>query len=233
MKIAVLISGRGSNMLQLADHADGRTKGASGYRIVLVAANKPCEGLDLAADRGLKTCLIDRSDHISKQTHEAALGDAIDASGADLICLAGYMAILSAEFVERFAGRIINIHPSLLPDLKGLDTHERALAAGMERHGATVHLVTAALDDGPVLLQAGLDVRKGEDAGRLASRVLGLEHALYPFVMKSLAEGTLSVSQEAVTWHNGATALAGAGAPIANSLSDTVIWPDQSVNMPK
>ena len=233
MKIAVLISGRGSNMLQLADHADGGTAGLSDFQIVLVAANTPCEGLDLAASRGFDTRLIDRAAHASKQAHEAALGDAIEDSGADMICLAGYMAILSAEFVERFAGRIVNIHPSLLPDLKGLNTHERALAAGMARHGATVHLVTAALDDGPVLLQAGLDVRQDEDAVSLASRVLRLEHALYPFVMRSLATGVVSISQDGVTWHHRAAALANAGASLADRLKGAVIWPNQGATMPK
>ena len=152
MRIAVLISGRGSNMLRLAAHAGP----ASGFEIALVAANKACEGLALAETQGLSTQLVSRTDFASRQDQETALGDAIVEAGAEIICLAGYMAILSPAFVERFAGRIINIHPSLLPDLKGLDTHERAIAAGMARHGASVHLVTAGLDDGPTLLQAGL-----------------------------------------------------------------------------
>lgn len=237
MKIAVLISGRGSNMLRLADHATGGAVGGSGYEIVLVAANTPCKGLGLAADRGLATRLIDRAAHDSKQAHEAALGDAIAGAGADIICLAGYMAVLSAEFVERFAARIINIHPSLLPDLKGLDTHERALAAGMDRHGATVHMVTAALDDGPILLQAGLDVRDGETAGDLAARVLRLEHALYPFVLGALASGALTIScggqAWGALWDDGAAALAASEASIADRLADSVIWPDRTPGMPK
>ena len=119
MRIAVLISGRGSNMLQLAAHAGPK----SGFEIVLVAANKACDGLALAEKHGLSTRLVSRADFASWQDQEAALGDAILASGAEIICLAGYMAILSPAFINRFAGRIINIHPSLLPDLKGLDTH--------------------------------------------------------------------------------------------------------------
>jgi formyltetrahydrofolate-dependent phosphoribosylglycinamide formyltransferase len=226
MRIAVLISGRGSNMLQLAAHADP----ASGFEIVLVAANKSCDGLALAETRGLSTQLISRADFASRQDQEAALGDAIIEAGAEIICLAGYMAILSPAFVERFAGCIINIHPSLLPDLKGLDTHERAIAVGMARHGASVHLVTAELDDGPMLLQAGLDVMKGEDAGSLAARVLCLEHALYPFVVSSLANGRLTAGPDGVIWHDGATALKSAEPAIADVLEGTVIWPAAAVH---
>ena len=135
------------------------------------------------------------------------------------------MSILSPAFVERFAGRIINIHPSLLPDLKGLDTHERAIAAGMARHGASVHLVTAELDDGLTLLQAGLAVTENEDAGSLAARVLRLEHALYPFVVASLANGALTAGPEGVVWHNGPAALKDTHPAIADVLLGTVIWP--------
>ena len=226
MRIAVLISGRGSNMLRLAAHAGH----ASGFEIVLVAADKPCDGLGLAEARGLPTRLVARADFTSRQDQEAALGDAVVTSGAEMICLAGYMAILSPSFVERFAGRIINIHPSLLPDLKGLDTHERAVAAGAARHGASVHLVTAELDDGPMLLQAGLDVTKGEDAGSLAARVLRLEHALYPFVVASLANGTLATGPDGVVWHNGPAALKDTDPAIAEVLSGTAIWPTRAAH---
>ena len=135
------------------------------------------------------------------------------------------MDVLSPALVEQFAGRIINIHPSLLPDLKGLDTHERAIAAGMARHGASVHLVTAELDDGPMLLQAGLDVTEGEDARSLAARVLRLEHALYPFVVASLANGALTAGPDDVVWHNGPATLKDTDPEIADVLSGTVIWP--------
>ena len=237
MKIAVLISGRGSNMLRLADHATDGAAGGSGYEIVLVAANTPCEGLGLAAGRGLATRLIDRATYSSKQAHETALGDAITDSGADLICLAGYMAILSPDFVARFTGRILNIHPSLLPALKGLDTHERALAAGMDRHGASVHLVTAALDDGPILLQAGLNIRDGETASDLAARVLRLEHALYPFVLGALAGGELTIwadgTARGASWSDGEAVLAAADPSITDRLADSVIWPNETTRMPK
>ena len=220
MRIAVLISGRGSNMVSLAD-----TIAPDLVEIALVAANTPCDGLTLAADRGLETALVDRAAFASKAAHETALGDAIEAAAVDWICLAGYMAILSPAFIDRFANRIINIHPSLLPDLKGLDTHSRALRTGARRHGASVHLVTAALDDGPILLQAGLDIMSEDSEAGLAARVLQLEHALYPFVMASIASGNLSVAGDTVVWTDGETALASAGDRIAGLLEQAVIWP--------
>ena len=220
MRIAVLISGRGSNMTSLADALP-----PVNVDIALVAANTPCDGLSLAEERGLDTRLVDRADFASKAAHEAVLGDALEAAEVDWICLAGYMAILSSGFVDRFRNRIINIHPSLLPEFKGLDTHSRALSAGAKRHGASVHLVTAALDDGPVLLQAGLDITPEDDVSSLAARVLQLEHALYPFVMLSLAKGDLFLEDGAVSWHNRETALINAGETVFGILSPAVIWP--------
>ena len=220
MRIAVLISGRGSNMTSLADALP-----PVNVDIALVAANTPCDGLRLAEERGLDTRLVDRADFASKAAHEAVLGDALEAAEVDWICLAGYMAILSSGFVDRFRNRIINIHPSLLPEFKGLGTHSRALSAGAKRHGASVHLVTAALDDGPVLLQAGLDITPEDDVSSLAARVLQLEHALYPFVMLSLAKGDLFLEDGAVSWHNRETALINAGETVFGILSPAVIWP--------
>jgi phosphoribosylglycinamide formyltransferase-1 len=222
MRLAILISGRGSNMLRLADVIDSRTDQA---QIVLVAANKPCQGLASAAGIGLPTQLVDRKDFADKSAQEAALAAAIEATGADWILLAGYMAILSASFVDRFRDRIINIHPSLLPDLKGLDTHARALSAGYRRHGATVHLVTPALDDGPILLQAALTVSGDETESELAARVLTLEHALYPFVILALASGELQIIDGNPSWRPGARSLASADMTLAGVLKDTVIWP--------
>ena len=171
MKIAILISGRGSNMLRIADMTKEHGDIAD---IVLVAANKPCDGITRAAQRGLNTALVDRQAYGNRASHEAALAEAIDNSGADWVLLAGYMAILSPWFVARFSNRILNIHPSLLPELKGLDTHERAFACGMTTHGATVHLVNAELDGGPIILQAGLNVAPEDDETSLAARVLRL-----------------------------------------------------------
>jgi len=222
IRIAILISGRGSNMLRLAEVAATMQ---DDMQIVLVAANTPCEGLDSAASQKLPTQLIDRQDYATKSAHETALAASIDAAGADWVVLAGYMAILSAEFVSKFRNRIINIHPSLLPDLKGLDTHARALAGGHSRHGASVHIVTSLLDDGPILLQAALAVDDEESEPQLAARVLALEHALYPFVMASLARGVLQIDDAVPRWHQGPQALAQAGSGIARVLAPAVIWP--------
>ncbi len=225
IRIAILISGRGSNMLRLVDSISPDLA----CEIALVAANAPCAGLLAADDRGLKTALIDRSLYASKADHEAELAAAIENAKADWIFLAGYMAVLSPAFVEKFSHHIINIHPSLLPRFKGLDTHSRALAASALRHGASVHMVTAALDDGAVILQAGLDVGENDDADQLAARVLRLEHALYPFVLESLASGALSVSGGLPVWHDGPTALMRCAREIQSVLADSVIWPDQSM----
>jgi len=172
------------------------------YQICLVAANKPADGLDIADQHGIKTCLVPRRDYDSKARHEAALADAIEASGANWICLAGYMAVLSAEFIERFSGRIINIHPSLLPDYKGLDTHKRALADNQSSHGVSVHLVTPELDDGAVIAQMRLPVRLEDDEDSLSRRVLALEHILYPMVVNALASGALALEQDKVRWQD-------------------------------
>jgi phosphoribosylglycinamide formyltransferase-1 len=195
LQIAVLISGRGSNM-----HALVRQSGH--YQICLVAANKPAAGLDIAGQHGITTCLVPRRDYDSKASHEAALADAIEASEAEWICLAGYMAVLSAEFIARFSGRIINIHPSLLPDYKGLDTHKRALADNQSSHGVSVHLVTPELDDGAVIAQMRLPVRLEDDEDSLSQRVLALEHILYPMVVNALASGALALEQDRVRWQD-------------------------------
>ena len=194
--------------------------------IVLVASNKPCAGIDFAAARGLPIALIDRQTHHSRQAQETALAKTIEAAAADWIFLAGYMAVLSADFVERFAGRILNIHPSLLPAFKGLDTHQRALDAGVSQHGASVHIVTAALDDGPVILQAGLKVTEDETAETLAERVLRLEHHLLPFVLASLATGKLTLSNAVPHWAARTEIFGTVDAVTRDFLEDHVIWPD-------
>ncbi|MGB1045846.1 MAG: phosphoribosylglycinamide formyltransferase, partial [Candidatus Puniceispirillaceae bacterium] len=150
-----------------------------------------------------------------------------NAAAADFVFLAGYMAILGAEFTTVLAGRLINIHPSLLPEFKGLDTHQRAIDAHATRHGATVHLVTAALDDGPIILQAELSVSPHDNAEKLAARVLQLEHQLYPFVLKSLCDGQLTLAADAVTWHR--QELPTQTVPpsaAAAAFAEAVRWPD-------
>ena len=193
--------------------------------IVLVASNKPCAGIDFAAARGLPTAMIGPQTHNSRQAQETALAKTIKTAAADWIFLAGYMAVLSADFVGRFAGRILNIHPSLLPAFKGLDTHQRALDAGVSQHGVSVHIVTAALDDGPVILQAGLKINEYETAETLAQRVLKLEHLLFPFVLASLATGKLTISNAAPQWAERNEVFATVDAVTRNFLEDYAIWP--------
>ncbi|MEM0907063.1 MAG: phosphoribosylglycinamide formyltransferase [Pseudomonadota bacterium] len=192
MKVAVFISGRGSNLQALIRAAQNPGYGA---QICLVLSDKAdAGGLTLARTANIAARAISRADHPTKSAFEAALTDAAEAHGADLICLAGFMRILSAEFVTRWRGRILNIHPSLLPGLRGLDTHARALAAGVKIHGATVHLVTESLDDGPILAQAALAVAPDDTAESLAARVLTLEHLLYPRALKQFIERGFSPS---------------------------------------
>ncbi|MEO6432836.1 MAG: phosphoribosylglycinamide formyltransferase [Sphingomicrobium sp.] len=175
-QVAVLISGRGSNMRALVEHA-------TGFDVALVASNKPdAEGLDWARQRGLATW-AEPSQGVERAEFDRHLGDAIEAAGAGTVALAGYMRILSPGFVQRFAGRIVNVHPSLLPKYKGLDTHARAIAAGETMSGCTVHLVTELLDDGEILGQADVPIVPGDTPKALAQRVLAAEHALYPQIL--------------------------------------------------
>lgn len=178
--VAVLISGRGSNMMALVEQARG-------YRVVLVAADRPeAAGLVWARERGVATFALSPRG-IGKAAYEAALDRALHAAGAELIALAGYMRLLSDAFVARWRGRIVNIHPSLLPLYKGLDTHARAIAAGDMVAGCSVHLVTEELDGGDVLGRAEVPILPGDDADRLAERVLAAEHRLYPALLAEFA----------------------------------------------
>ena len=195
MKLAILSSGRGSNMQALVEAAQ-----PAGVQIVLVAANRQAAGIDWAKQKGIPTVIHPVSAFNNRSEQEQTLAASIEAAGAELVFLAGYMAILSADFVARFAGKIINIHPSLLPDYKGLDTHQRALDDGRTQHGASVHLVTAALDDGPVLLQAVVDILDGDNAETLATRTLSAEHILYPTVLNALAVGDIQLHDTDFTW---------------------------------
>ena len=193
MKIAILISGRGSNMAALAENRQG-------FEICLVAADRPAAGLETAQKNGHRTALIDRKKYPAKQSHEAALADEIAAHDPDWIILAGYMSVLSETFISRFDGRVLNIHPSLLPDFKGLNTHARVLTDKKTHHGVSVHLVTAALDDGPLLAQMKLAVAPNDTETSLSERVLALEHQLYPAVITALAEDFVHVEGLNVRW---------------------------------
>ena len=223
IRLAVLISGRGSNMLCLADAIENYKIDAT---IALVISNKDCDGIALAAARGLVTKVVKRSDFDNRLDHDAAIASAIEDCDADFVFLAGYMAILGSVFVDQFAGKLINIHPSLLPAFKGLDTHQRAIDAGVKTHGASIHLVNAALDAGPLILQASLAVAETETAETLAGRVLELEHQIYPFVLLSLAAQNVTLLHDGVIWK--ATTLAAAPAEVQNVLGPCVIWPNGS-----
>lgn len=179
-KVGILISGRGSNMQSLV--AASRAADA-GYDVALVASDKPeAAGLAWAAEQGIVTFALSPKG-IGKPTYEAAIDQALRDAGVEVIALAGYMRLLSGDFVARWRGRILNIHPSLLPLYKGLDTHARAIAAGDAKAGCSVHIVTEELDDGEVLGQAEVPILPGDDATALAARVLVEEHRLYPQVL--------------------------------------------------
>jgi len=186
-RVAVFISGGGSNMLSLADACAAPDFPAE---IVAVISDKASAGgLARAEARGIKTFVFERKNFASKQDHEAAMLSALDEIRPDILCLAGFMRLLSGDFISRYEGRILNIHPALLPLFAGLNTHQRAIDAGMKIAGCTVHYVTEGMDEGPILAQAAVPVLAGDTAETLAARVLTVEHKLYPLSLKLLAEG--------------------------------------------
>ncbi|MCM8556961.1 phosphoribosylglycinamide formyltransferase [Sphingomicrobium sediminis] len=180
-KVAILISGRGSNMRRLVDAADN-------YEVVLVASNRPdAPGLAWADKQGIVTWSKD-SRGVDRAAYDAELAHAIEASGAGTVALAGFMRILGPAFIQRFEGRLLNIHPSLLPKYKGLDTHQRALDAGDAEHGCSVHVVTEELDAGEVIAQARVPILEDDTVSTLEARVLAEEHDLYPAALARFVE---------------------------------------------
>jgi phosphoribosylglycinamide formyltransferase-1 len=180
--IAVLISGRGSNLQCLIDACAAEDYPA---RIVAVISNRPdAYGLERAREAGISAIAIDHKAYASRESFEAALDAALREAGAEFVCLAGFMRILTEGFVNQWDGRMINIHPSLLPKFKGVDTHKRAIEAGESEHGCTVHWVTPGMDEGPVIAQARVPVLPGDTPETLAARVLVEEHRLYPEALK-------------------------------------------------
>ena len=170
-----------------------------------VISNRPeAQGLQWAAERGIPTRVVDHKAYPSREAFDAALGDAIDACSPDLVLLAGFMRVLTEDFVRRFQRKILNIHPSLLPAFAGLHTHERALAAGVKVHGATVHVVTPALDGGPIVIQGAVPVMPDDDAKVLAERVLAVEHRIYPQAVRWFLDGRLAFASESVVHVEGA-----------------------------
>ena len=186
-RVAILISGRGSNMVSLIEAARAPDYPAE---IVLVLSNRPdAAGLARAREAGIPARAIDHKGFADRSSFDAALQKELEAAGIELIVLAGFMRILTDAFVEAWAGRMINIHPSLLPLFKGTHTHERALDAGMRLHGCTVHYVVPELDAGPIVAQAAVPVLPGDDADSLSARVIVQEHRLYPAALALIAGG--------------------------------------------
>jgi phosphoribosylglycinamide formyltransferase-1 len=187
-RVAILISGRGSNMAALIEAAKAQDYPAE---IALVVSNRPdAAGLDYARSCGIATAVIDHTQFgADRESFEQALDRKLIEQRIDLVCLAGFMRLLTPWFVNRWSGRMLNIHPSLLPQFKGLDTHRRALAAGVKRHGATVHFVVAEMDAGPIVLQDSVTVQDDDTEETLAARVLELEHQIYPRALRAVAKG--------------------------------------------
>ena len=196
-RTAVLISGRGSNLQALIDAAAAPDYPAE---IVLVLSNLPdAKGLERAEAAGIPTRVIPHRDYETRAAFETALTEALAQTGADLVCLAGFMRVLTEAFVGRWQGRLINIHPSLLPAFPGLDTHARALAAGVKLHGCSVHLVSAEVDEGPIIGQAAVPVLPEDDEAALAARVLEAEHRLYPLCLRLLAADRVRIEGSRAT----------------------------------
>ena len=191
--VVILISGRGSNMEALLD-------AQLPARIAAVISNNPqARGLGVARARGVSTAIVDHRAYPERAAFDAALAQEIDRHRPDLVALAGFMRILTAPFIERYGGRLVNIHPSLLPAFPGLDTHRRALAAGAKTHGCTVHFVTPAVDSGPIIAQAAVPVLPGDTEETLAARVLSEEHRIFPQAVRWFLEGKLRLENGQVT----------------------------------
>jgi phosphoribosylglycinamide formyltransferase-1 len=191
-RVAVLISGRGSNMAALIEAAKAKDYPAE---IVLVVSNRPeARGLLVARAAGIATETVDHTKFSGDRNRfEHEIQSLLEKYRIEIICLAGFMRLLTADFLERWQWRILNIHPALLPDFKGLDTHKRVIDAGVKIHGATVHFVVPQLDSGPVIAQGAINVRPGDSEEALAVRVLKVEHRIYPLALKLVAEGRVQI----------------------------------------
>jgi formyltetrahydrofolate-dependent phosphoribosylglycinamide formyltransferase len=195
-KIAVLISGRGSNMTALIKAAMDPSFPA---RIALVISNKAsAHGLNVAKEFGIETLVLRSKNYDSREAYDAAVDTVLQEQKIELVCLAGFMRILSENFVRKWSGRMINIHPSLLPAFKGLDTHKRALTNGVKLHGCTVHFVSEGMDEGPIILQAAVPVLDEDTEETLSARVLEQEHVIYPKALEWLAKGQLRITGQRV-----------------------------------
>jgi phosphoribosylglycinamide formyltransferase-1 len=205
LKTAVLISGRGSNLQALIAAC---VQPDFPVEIVLVIANRAdAGGLDYATAAKIPTAIVPHRDYQTRDAFDAALTAALEAAGCELVCLAGFMRLLTPEFVARWRDKLINIHPSLLPAFPGLDTHARALAAGVRFAGCTVHYVRAEMDSGPIIVQAAVPVLADDDADMLAARVLVAEHRAYPLAVRLIGEGRVRVIGERAVIDGAATSL--------------------------
>ncbi|HSB22947.1 MAG TPA: phosphoribosylglycinamide formyltransferase [Burkholderiaceae bacterium] len=204
-RIVILISGRGSNMEAIVRQCEQQRWPA---QVVAVIANRAqATGLHFAASHGIATAVVDHRAHASRDAFDGALAEAIDAHAPDLLLLAGFMRVLGPAFVRRYEGRVLNIHPSLLPAFPGLHTHRRVLEAGCKLSGATVHYVTADLDHGPIVVQSVVPVQPDDDEDTLAARVLASEHRIYPLATSWFVRGCLRVEQGIVRQTEGASQL--------------------------
>ena len=201
--IVILISGGGSNMKAIVQHAQQQAWEANGLaRIAAVVSNRAdAAGLAFAQEQGIPTVVLSHKDFASREAYDAALMEKIDAYAPDVVVLAGFMRILTPEFTNHYARRMFNIHPSILPNFKGLHTHEQALAAGVKVHGATVHGVTAELDHGPIVMQSSVPVLADDTSDTLAARVLKTEHRMYPQVVQWFVEEGLICDETGIRLH--------------------------------
>jgi phosphoribosylglycinamide formyltransferase-1 len=187
LKVGVLVSGRGSNLQALIDSCADAAFPAEIGLVISNIAN--AYALERAAKAGIACQVISHRDFADRASFDAAIDRALRTAGIDLVCLAGFMRLLTADFVEAWSGRMINVHPSLLPAFRGLDTHKRALEAGVKLHGCSVHFVTPGLDEGPIIAQAAVPILAEDDESSVAARVLEQEHRIYPLALRLLAEG--------------------------------------------
>ena len=200
-RIVILISGRGSNMRRVVEACKKEDWPA---RVMAVISNRPdAAGLAFAQEHGIATAVVDHTAFATREAFDVALAQAIDAQSPDLIVLAGFMRILGPDCVRRYEGRMLNIHPSLLPAFPGLHTHRRAIDAGCKIAGATVHFVTAELDHGPIVLQAAVPILAGDDEASLSERVLAKEHVMYPCAVRWFVEGQLHTERGVVSHQGG------------------------------
>ena len=205
MKVAVLVSGRGSNMQAILDACADSAYPAEVAVVISNIAGAPA--LERAENAGVKTVTRPHKDYPDRETFDQRVTEEIEAAGCELVVLAGFMRLLSEQFCEHWRDRLINIHPSLLPSFKGLDVHERMIAAGVRFGGCTVHYVRHEMDTGPIIAQAAVPIHPGDDADTLAARILEQEHVIYPLAVKWIAEGRVRISGEAVK-------VSGARAPV-------------------